>query len=631
MIKHFRLYVLAAVLVFTFNGFAESSSLYIPINFQKAYQNNTRSLDGTPGPNYWQNRADYVIHVDFNPHSRILRGKETITYFNNSPDALVELVFHLFPNIYKKGNTHDFQIEPGDLSDGVSIDTMSVNGNPIDDPSTDTALAFDHTSFKLSLKKPLPSGGRSVITISWHYTVNKDTHIRSGAVDDSSFFIAYFFPRIAVYDDIDGWNDFKYTGDAEFYNDFGNFEVTISVPRHFTVWATGMLQNPGEVLTAPFLERYRKALASDTIVSIIDSTGIKQKDVTTGSKKNSWKFKAEYVPDFAFALSDHYLWDGSSLTVDKQSGRRVFIDAAYPKKAKDFHKVAKLSRDAIDFFSRELPGVPYPYPAMTVFNGKSEMEYPMMVNDISVEDFHYTIKLTSHEISHSYFPFYMGFNETKYAWMDEGWASFLDYQFTSAYDGPEHAYFYFWSRYSKKIGHLTDMPIITHSQYLKRPPYSYLTYTKPACFLLILEDLLGEKTFKKALHVFMERWKGKHPTPFDFFFSFSKASGQDLDWLIEPWFYQYGYVDLAIKDVTIEDGRAIIFIEKKGRYPAPVHLKVTFSDEGEKRINKTAGVWKDGKSLYRITIPVSTAVMQVELLSRSIPDADLSNNKFTVK
>lgn len=628
--KHSHLFVLSAILIFAVNCFGKQSSLYIPINIRNAYQNNTRSYDGTPGPNYWQNRADYVIHIDFDPGSRLLKGLEKITYFNNSPDELSKLVFHLFPNIYKRGNARDLQIAPGDLTTGVSIDKISVNGNPIDNPMNSPAIRFSHTGFILILKKPLPSNGRTVVTISWHYTVNRETHIRSGAVGESSFFIAYFFPRIAVYDDIDGWNHFKYTGDVEFYNDFGSFDVSITVPRHYIVWATGILQNPQEVLTRKYLDRYVNAQASDTVVSIISAEDVNQKNITAANKKNTWEFRAEYVTDFAFALSDHYLWDGCSLTVDKQSGRRVFIDAAYNKRSEDFYRVASLSRDAVNYFSRELPGIPFPYPAITVFNGKSEMEYPMMVNDISVDNFHYTIKLTAHEISHNYFPFYMGFNETKYAWMDEGWASFLDFQFVSDYAGPEHAYFYFWHRYKTKIGHLMDMPIITQSEFLKRPPYRYLSYTKPACFLLILKDLLGEDVFKSALHLFMERWQGKHPMPYDFFFSFSQAAGQDLDWLIEPWFFRYGYVDLAVKDITITDDNAIISILKKGRYPAPVHLQVTFTDGSKKQIKKTAAVWKDGKTLYRVTVPVSSAVTQVELINRGIPDADLSNNKLIV-
>jgi len=420
----FLMQTLQICLLFAGLGVVQSQDLFMPLNIKSAYINGTRSMDGFPGVKYWQNRADYRIEVEFEPVNGTISGNEEITYYNNSPDQLTELIIHLFPNIYKKGNAREFEVDPDDESNGVSIYQILIDGKNI---HLREQTEYIHNDIRLNLPLPLGPDEQIQITIDWQYTVNKNSHMRTGRVDSTSYFIAYFFPRIAVYDDIDGWNILKYSGRSEFYNDFGNFELSVTVPQHYLVWATGMLQNPEEVLMQKYQQRLQTALNSDKIIHIIDSTESQKGNITAIKDKNIWRFMAENVSDVAFAVSDHYLWDASSLVVDKNSGRRVLIDAAYNKYSRDFYQVAKIAREAIDFMSNRIPGVPFPYPNETVFNGLDEMEYPMMVNNISVSDPGYLIKLTSHEIFHSYFPFYMGINETKYAWMDEGWASFGDY------------------------------------------------------------------------------------------------------------------------------------------------------------------------------------------------------------
>ena len=256
------------------------------------------------------------------------------------------------------------------------------------------------------------------------------------------------------------------------------------------------------------------------------------------------------------------------------------------------------------------------------------MEYPMMVNDISKDDPHYTIKLTSHEIFDSYFPFYMGINEPKYACMDEGWATFGDYLILCALDSPERASFYFLEGYREHIGYMLDIPIFGDSEFIKKPTYRYNAYTKPAAFLLILKDLLGDDLFKKALHAYIDRWHGKHPMPYDFFYTFSDAIGQNLNWLIKPWFFEYGYVDLAIKDVSLQNDKYNIVIEKKGHYPAPIKLKVTYADDTNEIISEKASVWKNGDVFYTIEKPASKRIKSVELYEHRVLDADSSNDKF---
>ena len=605
--------------------FAQEIDLYQPVNIQKAYTNQTRSPDGQPGINYWQNGANYNINIEMNPISGLLTGDEDFVYFNNSPDTLHELYIHVFMNIYKKGNPREYVVEPTDENEGVAIKSFSVNGKEV----TDDAMEYIHNDFILHLDHPLLSGQKLSLSAEWHYSINKNSHFRTGRVDSTSWFVAYFFPRVAVYDDIDGWNNFKYSGSAEFYNDFGDFDVHVTVPKNFVVWATGVLQNPDEVLNKKYANRLSEALQSDKIVHIIDSTECTSGKVTKPNEKNTWHFKADYVSDFAFGLSDHYLWDASGLVVDQSSKRRVLIDAAYDKHSRDFYSVAQIARDAIDYMSSKIPGVPYPYPNETVFNGLDEMEYPMMVNNISVKnDSVYLVKVTSHEIYHSYFPFYMGTNESKYAWMDEGFASFGDFLIVSELISPDSADYYYLESYRKNAGHEVDVPIITDSKNLTRPMYHYNAYAKPAAFLYTLKDLLGTELFTRTLQEYMRRWNGKHPTPYDFFYTFNNASGQNLNWLFKPWFFEFGYVDLGIKDVVRNKSTYDVVIEKIGLYPAPVLLQIQYEDGSVLQFNEKASIWKDGKKLLQISVPGKKKIQKALLKSRLVPDADISNNVF---
>ena len=628
-------FILITVLAISSESFAQISDLYIPLNIQKAYKNKTRSKDGKPGENYWQNRADYSINVDFNPKTRLLKGNEKITYFNNSPDTLKEIVIHLYPDYFKKGNARDNNIDFADESDGVSIENITVDNKVINTNPESKNVKYYHTYLKLKLDSYLLPQSKINLDISWNYTVNLGSHIRTGTVDSTSFFIAYFFPHIAVYDDIHGWNEYEYTGNTEFYNDFGDYEVSIAVPEDFIVWATGILQNPEELLREEVLNRYKSAMISDSIIHIIDSTEVLQKNSTSKNGKNIWRFKADNIPDFAFALSDHYLWDATSLIVDEKTGRRVLVDAAYNKDSKDFYKVAEIARKSIEYMSFEFPGIPFPYPQMTVFNGATGMEFPMILNNMSVNHpnmghhpnkEHLLLVFTAHEIAHNYFPFYMGTNEIDYAWMDEGWATLTEFLLGSELDTINTTKILSINKYKKVIGTETDFPLISISKITKNPTYKVNSLPKAAIFNLILKDLLGDDLFKKTLHEYMNRWNGKHPMPYDFFYTFNNASGQNLNWLYNPWFFEYGYPDLAIKDVNIKSGNYEIVIEKIGNYPIPVDLKILFSDGTSQIIHKKVSVWKNGSETFNILSETDKTIIRIELYNQNIPDADLTNN-----
>ena len=610
---------------------AQSTDLFVPREIAAAYEAGTRSEDGHPGPAYWQNGANYRIHVVFDPVTGDLVGRETITYRNDSPDDLRNLVLKVHPNMYRKGSARDTDAAPEDVGDGVTLDAVALNGEALDPAPGGGDVSHFLNGNVLAISNPLPSGESTMLEIGWHYRVNSGSHSRTGGVDETTWFNAYTYPRIAVYDDIDGWDLSPYRGVAEFYNDFGDYDVTIEVPKGYVVWATGLLQNPDEVLAPEVAARYQAALTSDEIVHIVDSATLAGGAVTVpggGKGTNTWHFSAEHVPDFAFAVSDHYLWDASSLVVDPATGRRTLIDAAYHPESPDFYEVAEVARNSIDYMSSVFPGVPFPYPQETVFNGSDEMEYPMMVNDHSVEDRMYMISLTSHEIFHTYFPFYMGINEIKYAWMDEGWATFGDFFITNHLFTEAPMRMFGMDRWETDVGGWHDLPIMAGSGQTRHPAYLYASYTKPAFFYLMLRDMWGEKRFGEAIRDYMWRWNGKHPTPWDFFNTLEDVTGEDLGWLIRPWFFEYGAPDLAIGIVEREGDGYRVEVVRVGRNPVPIELTVEFEDGTSETFREPVSVWKEGTTAYTIAIPARGEIRSIVLGNWNTPDSNPADNRY---
>ncbi len=609
---------------------AQGTGIFVPGEVQAAFDNGTRSADGKPGPAYWQNGADYEMHIRFDPLSGELVGRETIVYRNESPDSLRSLVLKVMSNLYKRGSARDNAIAPEDVSDGVTLTAVEWNGEPLVPVPDGERVIYLQNGNIVVIPGPVPPGGMAELSIDWRQMVNRGSHGRSGGVDSTTWFNAYFFPRVAVRDDIDGWDVSPHVGTAEFYNDFGDFDVTIEVPDGYIVWATGVLQNPDEVLAPDVASRYREALESDDIVHIVDAAALADGGITMAGKAggaNAWRFRADYVPDFAFAVSDHYLWDASSLVVDPATGRRVLIDAAYDAESADFYEVAEVARKSIDYMSREFPGVPFPYPAETVFNGLSEMEYPMMVNDISSEDRQYMISLTSHEIFHTYFPFFMGINEIRYAWMDEGWATFGDWLITNHLMPDEPYPLFGMDAYESAAGGADDLPIMAGSGQTRNPAYFFDSYPKPAFFYLMLRDMWGEDRFGAAIREYIDRWNGKHPTPWDFFNTLENVTGDDLDWLIQPWFFEYGVPDLALGDVQRAGDTLRIEVTRVGARPVPIDVTITWADDGETRAHEPVSVWRDGAWSHVIEVGAMGEVREILLGNGTTPDANPADNR----
>jgi len=491
---------------------------------------------------------------------------------------------------------------------------------------------YTTTNAILKLKNQLFPGDSAEVYVKWHFKIYEKRNIRMGNYGNDRFFIAYWYPQIAVYDDIDGWDLNEYTGTTEFYNDFNNFDVEIKVPDGFMVWACGDLQNIEKHYSSQVVAKYNESWNSDEVVEIINEDTRKHKKVFAKNASNTWQFVADYVPDFTFAAARNYNWDARSLVVDSASMRRVFVDAVYGDNSRTFHKAADLSAKSLEIMSFQLPGVPFPYEHMTSFsNGRRSggMESPMMANNGDHSDILQTAGLLFHENLHSYFPFYMGTNERKYAWMDEGWAAYMTYQMMEEFEEGNNYMELLSAKFQNINGLEKEVSLMTLSYNITNyAAYRVHAYNRGALAYHYLKDALGDTVFKEALHEYMFRWQGRHPTPFDFFATFSDKSGIDLNWFFIPWFFETAVADMGIKKLTNDNQ---IIIENYGGLPLPIKLKVSYMDGSEEDIYKSTMIWSIGNKAVVIDANKEKQIKSVNLGDNIIPDINKINNIFAVK
>lgn len=626
-------YLLLFTLCFVSNFInAQDNNLYMPFEYQRAYRNNTRSLDGKPGKNYWVNKASYKIEAEINPDTKILTGIAKINYENHSPDSLRGLVLRLYQDMYKKGTVRDRSINPDDVTDGVEISKVTVSEQKIELENSSMASRFG-TNLVIRLPEMLAPENDVTLTISWSLKIPEKTLIRMGSIDKSSMFVGYWYPQISVYDDIEGWDFLNYSNRQEFYTDNALFDVQLTVPSDYYVWATGELQNPKKIYNGSTLKKLEEARKSNKTVQIIDGS---ENGLLSKKGEITWEFAAKNVPDFAFALSNHYLWDASSVLIDSTGTERVLINTVYNKNTKEaFQYVTEYQRQSMLYFSNVLPGIKYPYPQFTTFQGLDGggMEFPMMANNgesshRNKDKARYSnLDLTAHEMAHTYFPFLTGINERKYTWMEEGWATlFGDFaaQYISKDVGiktDEEMFSTYANRFLRTEGSFYSVPLMTPSILIREAwPHFHAAYYKPYFAYRILHDILGKETFGKCLREYINRWEGKHPTPYDFFFTFNDVSGENLNWFWKPWFFEFGYPDLGIKSVKENN----IVIEKVGALPFPIELKVIYDDNSFEILKYTARVWKDNP--YEFEITTEKSVSSVEILFNNYPDVNAEND-----
>jgi hypothetical protein len=618
-------------LLIALGGYAVSAQeLYMPRNIKAAYTKGTRSMNGQPGPNYWQNHGKYNMAIKVDAETKIVSGQEEIVYSNNSNDTLKTLAIRFVNNLHKPTSPRAGSVGEDFLSSGLHISSFSVDG----DSYTVDSKGWG-TVESIRLKKPLAPKSKISVEIDWDYPLSKQSG-REGQIDPNSFFVAYSYPRISVYDDYNGWDRIPHTDRAEFYNDFNDYVFSVKAPKNYVVYATGDFLNPDEVLQPEIATRLKKSYNTDEIVHIATAEELKNGKVTAQKDWNTWKFKADHITDVTFALSNHYVWDGGSVVVDSKTGRRASAQAAYnASTGKDFLNSVKYNINALSWFSNNWPGIPYPYVKTIAFQGFADMEYPMMVNDSNFDDPVFAQLVQDHEVAHTYFPFYMGINETRYAYMDEGWATTFEYLIGIAENGKKAADDFYKkfrvNSYIKDKSTEEDQPVISMSDQVSGVGYGNNSYGKASLSYLALKDMLGDATFKKALHHYMNTWNGKHPIPWDYFNSMNAGSGQNLNWFFQNWFFTNHYLDLAIGNVASSTGKSTVTVKNIGGFAIPFDVIVNYADGKTETFHQTPAVWKVNQKETAIVIKSAKKIRSVSLDNGIYVDATPKDNFYEVK
>ena len=538
--------------------------------------NSYRAASGAPGHEYWQQQADYVINLELDDEKQRIYGEETITYINNSPDELTYLWLQLDQNMRAK-DSDTYKTATNDINEKMSIGGLKRmmndfdGGFKLDFVQDASGKELSHTVNKTMLRIDMPTAlkpkGTYTFSIKWWYNINNRMEIggRSGYEyfkEDENYLytIAQFFPRMCVYDDINGWQHKQFLGRGEFALAFGDYEVNITVPEDHLIAATGTLQNMEEVMSAKHIANYKKAQQSfDDPVIIYSQSEAEKNEKTKAKGKKTWKFKAENVRDFAFASSRKFIWD--AMAVKMSDGRIVMAESMYPKEGNPLWEQysTKAVAHTLKWYSHYT--IDYPYPVAWSIHAKSiGMEYPMICFNFGrpEKDGTYTartkygmIGVIIHEVGHNFFPMIINSDERQWTWMDEGLNSFVQYLAQNEWSrnfpsrrGPAYKIVNYMKGDKENI-----VPIMTNSESILQ--FGNNAYGKPATALNILrETVMGRELFDHALKEYSRRWAFKHPSPADFFRTMEDASGVDLDWFWRGWFYTTDHCDIAISDVT---------------------------------------------------------------------------------
>ena len=620
--KPFFLFLASLILVVPV-PFSSAQDIPVQKEFQEAIEKGTRTMKGHPGSDYWINHSDYILDADvvFENDTVWIKGKANITYHNESPDDLNMIILRSYPDMMAGAALRNWYIPPGNETGQVKYSDLLIGDDTI--PSRVLMQSRTSTNLIVRLNESLKSGNSINMQLSWTYFLHPNINIRQGVYENDALFIAYWYPQVAVYDDIYGWDITDYAGIVEFYNDFNNYDVSITLPAGYLVWAGGSLQNPGEVYPSSLMTKVDDALKSDQVVNIVKAGDLPLKH---GSReKITWRFKAENTPDFTFAASKSHLWDASGLEVE--DGRRVLVSAVYPGSSEHYHKAAFFARNAIEYLSFECPGVPYPWPSMTVFNcgeGSGGMESPMMVNngdqslELSADE------IIFHEIAHSYLPFYNGTNERRFAWMDEGWATYQGIKWSEG--DPAGTGGSFRQVFNIVSGTASDLPLMTPTYAIFDGMASnYNSYGRSSQAFFAMEDQLGTEKMNLAWKTFTERWHHKHPAPWDLFAIFEEVAGYDLDWLILPWYYEFKTQELELGTVDTKNGSVTVI--NTGGLPLPVYLELEYEDGNKKTIHRKPEVFKNVPEV-KITIENASQLKSIKLGNPYFYEQDLSNNKW---
>jgi hypothetical protein len=560
---------------------------------KRAMAAGTRDSTGRPGRNYWQLWTDYTITARLDPSTSRVTGHESIVLHNNSDSAMNRIAMRLDQNIFAPNVPRADPVP--EITDGMKITRLSVNGQAADlnldaigclgpfrpaggAPAPLTrprATELGMTAACIGLPTPIPAKGSATLEVDWSFkvpTVQGGRGLRMGAWGDTLYEVAQWYPRVAVYDDLrrNGWDTEPYLGSSEFYNNYGHFDVRIDVPAGWIVGATGVLQNPQQVLTVAAREKLSHVLESDSIRNIVSASERGPGVSTAAGDRLVWRFIADTVSDFAWGTSNQYVWDATRATIPGIGPVPVHI-LYLNGHAQNYAQVGPRTRHALEFYSKLW--MPYAYPALTVVDGpEGGMEYPMFIMS--------GIGAADHETGHQWWPMMVGVNETWYGFMDEGFNQYMN--ILSAQDLRSQPFNVDnqGQSYGQTSGDEREPPLMWDANY-GGELYGFQAYRKAPMMLSMLGGVVSDTAVQRAMSDYAKAWRFKHPSPWDYAFFMSNALERDLGWFWYYWLFTTEAVNGSLQGVTTKGNRTTVTVRQDGQMPSPVVLKVQFTPTGK--------------------------------------------------
>lgn len=607
--------------------------------------NSYRLATGEPGPDYWQNRADYKIDVSLDDKTEIISGVETITYSNNSPKELTFLWLQIDQNVYKKHSKGlDSKLflssssAESKFEGGFMIESILLNNR---DKAT---FAIHDTRTRIELAEPLASGQKISFQIKYSYQFprnfrNADFNVNRTDIlptkNGDIYSVAQWYPRLCVLDDVSGWNTLPYLGNGEFYLEYGNFDVDITLPSAYIVEASGDLLNPEEVLTNVQLERWKKAKSSQQKVFI--RTAEEVTDPTSRPSKPfcTWKFKLNSARDFAWTASKSFVWEGQEIALP--SGKKVLGSSLYPVESKhsdSWERSGEYIKFTLQYFSKQWYEYPY-NKAVNVASNLDGMEYPGLVFCAAKDKGNMYWAVVNHELGHTWFPMIVGSNERKHAWMDEGFNAFMDNMATKDFNNGEFPGYPEIDVPVKALFADSLLPIMTRPDVIPGNQVYTIQYQKVAYLLTLLrEQILGKERFDPAFRKYISDWAYKHPTPWDFFSSINNSTGEDLNWFWKSMFLENYKLDQKIVSVINpqkgKSTKARITVENIEKAAMPLLIEITFENGEKESHNFPVEIWEQGHS-YSFFPDSNGSVSKVVIDPKNIfPDVKTDNNSWEI-
>jgi hypothetical protein len=601
----------------------------------------TRTANGEPGKGYWQNTANYTIKVSLNETTHEIKGTVEIIYKNNSPQSLAFLWLQLDQNLYKKTSRGQARMpvdkrsrygdSKSDFNGGYDISNVKINNTAANYIITDTRM-------QVRLPQALNAGNEVNISMSYSFVMPEYGADRSGILNTKNgeiFAVAQWYPRMCVYDDIQGWNTLPYLGPGEFYLEYGDVDFTITVPSNHIVVASGELVNASEVLNTEQIKRLEEAKKTDKTIMIRSENELNIIASYKNETTHSWRFKMKNTRDVSWASSKAFIWDAAAIHLP--SGKKALAMSVYPvesKGVKAWGRATEYTKAVIENYSKRW--VEYPYPvAVNVACNVNGMEYPGIVFCRSNSTGESLFGVTNHEFGHTWFPMIVGSNERKYGWMDEGFNSFINSFVADDFNGGEY------KTQKRNMEYLAPYMFNDGSEQLMTTPEAMreenigvALYLKPAYALnLLRNEILGADRFDYAFKLYIEQWAYKHPTPWDFFRTIDNAAGEDLAWFWKSMFLENYKLDQAIVSVVYENTKStnesIVTILNMEKMAMPTYVGYETISGKKGMIKLPVEIWNN-TALFKVKIPVKEKLVKVIIDPDMVfPDINFANNSWT--